>query len=143
MARFQTLRSTFKLILELAISRKDWNFVLIGNEREGQRDPLLKQIFSLNNVFNLGFIAPEELPKFVNQFNVGILPLLLNGYTANMFPMKYYEYVAARVPVVSTNLDFLTVLTVPSFWLPMPVKWKKGSKRPSNYPNSQSKKPDQ
>ena len=131
---FSDFKVDFKLILELAISRKDWNFVLIGNEREGQRDPLLKQIFSLNNVFNLGFIAPEELPKFVNQFNVGILPLLLNGYTANMFPMKYYEYVAARVPVVSTNLDFFDGFDGPFFLASNASEMEKGIEKALKLP---------
>ena len=37
---------------------------------------------------------------------VGVLPTLLNEYTRSMFPMKFYEYLAAGLPVVSTPLDF-------------------------------------
>jgi glycosyltransferase involved in cell wall biosynthesis len=38
--------------------------------------------------------------------NVGVLPTLLNDYTRSMFPMKFFEYLAAGLPVVSTPLDF-------------------------------------
>ena len=37
---------------------------------------------------------------------VGVLPTLLNEYTRSMFPMKFYEFLAAGLPVVSTPLDF-------------------------------------
>ena len=35
------------------------------------------------------------------------MPMSLNTYTDSMFPMKYFEYVAALVPVVCTPLEFL------------------------------------
>jgi glycosyltransferase involved in cell wall biosynthesis len=37
---------------------------------------------------------------------VGVLPTKLNDYTRSMFPMKYFEYLAAGLPVVSTPLEF-------------------------------------
>jgi hypothetical protein len=37
---------------------------------------------------------------------VGTLPILINEYTRSMFPMKYYEYLAAGIPVASTALEF-------------------------------------
>ena len=38
--------------------------------------------------------------------DVGLLPTLINEYTRSMFPMKYFEYLAAGLPVVSTPLCF-------------------------------------
>ncbi|MCY1310378.1 hypothetical protein D9M70_605600 [compost metagenome] len=37
---------------------------------------------------------------------MGLLPTLVNDYTRGMFPMKYFEYLAAGLPVVSTPLAF-------------------------------------
>jgi len=38
--------------------------------------------------------------------SAGVLPTLLNDYTRSMFPMKFFEYLAAGLPVISTPLDF-------------------------------------
>jgi hypothetical protein len=38
---------------------------------------------------------------------VGLIPYRLNGYTAGVFPMKVYEYLAAGLRVVSTALPSL------------------------------------
>ena len=46
------------------------------------------------------------MPKYLSYMNVGILPSLINQYTTSMFPMKFYEYIASGIPVVSTPLDF-------------------------------------
>ena len=39
--------------------------------------------------------------------DVGLLPQLINEYTQSMFPMKFFEYLAAGLPVVSTALPAL------------------------------------
>ncbi|MGE4581876.1 MAG: glycosyltransferase, partial [Synechococcus sp.] len=39
--------------------------------------------------------------------DVALLPLQLNSYTRNMFPMKFFEYLAAAVPVVATAIPSL------------------------------------
>jgi glycosyltransferase involved in cell wall biosynthesis len=96
----------FNLLKECAELTPDWSWVLIGEEREGQRNDLVKALRSLKNVYFLGYKAYEELPMFLGQMQVGILPNLVNEYTAGMFPMKYNEYVMAGLPVVSTDLDF-------------------------------------
>ena len=35
------------------------------------------------------------------------MPCLINKYTDGMFPMKYFEYIASGLRVVSTPIDFL------------------------------------
>jgi hypothetical protein len=37
---------------------------------------------------------------------VGLLPTKINDYTRSMFPMKYFEYLAAGLPVVGTAQEF-------------------------------------
>lgn len=96
----------FSLLHNLAVSRPDWNIVLIGAEREGQRDPILAKLSSLSNVYLLGHRPYALLPDYLRGMNVGLLPTHVNDYTRSMFPMKYYEYLAAGLPVVSTPLAF-------------------------------------
>ena len=96
----------FSLLNAIAKRNQQWNFVLIGEEREGQHNSMLAEMSRLPNVFLLGHKRYDELPDYLRGFSVGLLPTLLNEYTRSMFPMKYYEYLAAGLPVVSTPLEF-------------------------------------
>jgi len=58
------------------------------------------------NVHFLGYRSYDSLPNYLRGMEVGLLPTLINEYTHSMFPMKYYEYLAAGLPVVSTPLSF-------------------------------------
>lgn len=95
----------FQLLIDVAILRPEWSFVLIGEEREGQSSQLAKHLRSLPNVYFLGYRPYQRLPDYLRGFNVALLPTLINDYTRSMFPMKYFEYLAAGLPVVSTPLD--------------------------------------
>lgn len=96
----------FDLLIDIAKLKPDWSIVLIGEEREGQRSKSLSALRAMSNVYLLGFKAYEELPNYLRFANVGLLPSRIDRYTKSMFPMKYYEYLAAGVPVVSTPLEF-------------------------------------
>lgn len=96
----------FRLLIDAAQARPDWHWVIIGEQREGQRSELAAQLASLPNVHLLGYRSYESLPQYLRGMQVGVLPTLLNDYTRSMFPMKFYEYLAAGLPVVSTPLDF-------------------------------------
>ena len=96
----------FPLLLETAKARPHWQWVIIGEEREGQRSELFAQLSRMPNVHPLGYRPYQVLPQYLRGMQVGVLPTLLNDYTRSMFPMKFYEYLAAGLPVVSTPLDF-------------------------------------
>ena len=96
----------FPLVLKTAQARPEWHWVIIGEQREGQRSELLAQLALLPNVHLLGYRSYQSLPQYLRAMQVGVLPTLLNEYTRSMFPMKFYEYLAAGLPVVSTPLDF-------------------------------------
>ena len=96
----------FSLLLEVAELHPEWQFVLIGDEREGQSCEGVKALKDRPNVHFLGHRSYHSLPDYLRGMDVGLLPTLLNEYTRSMFPMKFYEYLAAGLPVVSTPLDF-------------------------------------
>ncbi|MCX7124800.1 MAG: glycosyltransferase [Gammaproteobacteria bacterium] len=103
--------SDFKIDVELLITiaqqRTEWELIFIGDEREGQDSQLLQALKNLPNVHFLGYRAYADLPPYLSAVNVGILPLLDNSYTRYMFPMKFFEFLAAGLPVVSTRLNAL------------------------------------
>lgn len=96
----------FELLIECAKLRPKWSFIFIGEEREGQKDRSIDILRKSKNVHFLGYKTYEELPSYLQNMNVGMLPSLINSYTTSMFPMKFYEFIASGIPVASTPLDF-------------------------------------
>jgi glycosyltransferase involved in cell wall biosynthesis len=97
----------FHLIRRMAELHPEWSVVLIGKIGEG--DPAT-DISGLRNLANLHVLGPRkyaDLPAYLKAFSVAILPSRLNEYTRSMFPMKFFEYLAAGKPVVATNLNAL------------------------------------
>lgn len=95
----------FDLLARVADDRPDWHLVLIGEERAGQSDAGLRMLAQRPNVHLLGWRPYDDLPRYLSGFDVALLPQLINDYTRAMFPMKFFEYLAAGLPVVSTPLD--------------------------------------
>ncbi|MDP2883956.1 MAG: glycosyltransferase [Ignavibacteria bacterium] len=93
------------LIRFLAEQKPDWDFVLVGPVSES-RSEFYAQIESLkrrSNVHFLGPKRPEELPLYINSFDACLLPYV-KGEVSTYYaaPLKFYEYLAAGKPVVST-----------------------------------------
>ena len=97
----------FALIKAVAVSHPEWQFVFIGPKSEGEPSTNLSQLSCLSNVHMLGPKPYSELPKFLSAFQCGWLPLQRNAYTKAMFPMKFFEYLFAGLPVVSTRINAL------------------------------------
>ncbi len=97
----------FPLLRELAEANPQWSFVLIGSVGEG--DPLTDSAL-LEGLANLHLIGPRsyaDLPAYMAAFDVALIPAPINAYTRAMFPMKFFEYLAAGAPVVATPLPAL------------------------------------
>ncbi len=93
------------LIRFLAEQKPDWDFVLIGPVSES-RTEFYTQIENLKRRTNVHFLGPkrpEELPSYINSFDVCLLPYV-TGDVSNYYaaPLKFYEYLAAGKCVVST-----------------------------------------
>lgn len=96
----------FELIFAIAKQQPQWQWIFIGDEREGQKNSVIEQLSALPNVHFLGYRSYDVLPDYLRGLDVATLPSLLNSYTRAMFPMKYFEYLAAGLPIVSTSLEF-------------------------------------
>ncbi len=59
---------------------------------------------ALPNVHILGPRPYADLPAYVQAFDVGLIPYVLNDWTRSVDPLKLLEYLAAGLPVVSTPL---------------------------------------
>mgnify|MGYP001212941485 CR=1 FL=1 len=95
------------LVADLARTNPKWNFVFIGPTEEGESFTDLNPWSNLQNIYHLGPKKYSILPRYCAGFSCGWLPLCKNKYTESMFPMKFFEYLAAGLPVVATSIDSL------------------------------------
>ena len=95
------------LLHELARSRRDVTFALVGPVGAGDPHTDVSELAAEPNVHLLGMRAYHELPAVLRGADVGLIPYARNELTDSIFPMKVYEYLAAGLPVVSTPLPAL------------------------------------
>lgn len=88
-----------ELLEDVARRRPEVTFVLVG-PIETDVSPLLRA----PNIRLLGARPYAQVPGYIKEFAVGIVPYRLNEYTAHVYPNKLNEYLAMGVPVVSTDL---------------------------------------
>lgn len=98
----------FELIEYIAGKHTDWSIILIGATGEGEKTGGLSELQVYKNIFILGGRNYRDLPGFIKGFDVCLLPSRINEYTRNMFPMKFFEYLASGKPVISTELESLS-----------------------------------
>lgn len=97
----------FDLIAEAASLTPHWNWILLGKVGEG--DPMTDA--SVLNRPNIHLIGPRpyrDLPAYLKAFDVVTIPAPINDYTRSMFPMKFFEYLAAGKVIVASDLPSLS-----------------------------------
>jgi GT2 family glycosyltransferase len=64
--------------------------------------PESARLFAAANVHHLGIRPHAEIGAYLQGFDVGLVPHLINDFTRSLDPLKTYEYLAAGLPVIST-----------------------------------------
>lgn len=88
------------LLREVAALHPEWHFVLIG--------PVVKikeaDLPRAHNLHYLGHKSYQDLPAYLGNWEVAMLPFALNPSTRFISPTKTPEYLAGGRPVVSTPI---------------------------------------
>lgn len=87
------------LVVRVAVRRPNWHFLFIGYI--GVDPGLLPR---LSNITFIGDRDHLSLPFFARWFDAAIIPFEVREVTRKACPVKAYEYLAAGLPVVSTEL---------------------------------------
>ena len=88
------------LLYNLAKSRPDYSFVMVGGE---DRTFEKHALHSLKNVYFTGRIPKSRVPEYMTALNVCLNPQVLNEITNGNYPRKVDEYLAMGKPVVATR----------------------------------------
>ena len=87
------------LLEKLADARPDATLVLIGPKGPSIS---LDTLCARKNVRWLGPKKQTELPAYISRFDVCLNPFADSALTAEVSPLKFYEYLATGKPIVST-----------------------------------------
>lgn len=99
-------RLDIDLIYFIAKSKPEWNIVLVGPEDNAFVNSALHQ---LANVHFLGAQPTDDLPKYINFFDICFNPQLLNELTIGNYPRKIDEYLALGKPTIATKTETMDV----------------------------------
>jgi len=94
-----SVRLDVTIIEHIARSFPEFTVLLVGPEDEGFQ---ASKLHDINNVVFLGPKPVDELPNYINSFDVCINPQLLNPVTIGNYPRKVDEYLAVGKPTVVT-----------------------------------------
>ncbi len=94
-------RIDWPLLQALATGHPDWRFVLIGPHGEAGIPPA---ILACGNILLPGPLPYDQVRRCFAGFDCAIVPHLRNAMTEAMNPLKVYNYLAAGLPVVTTDL---------------------------------------
>lgn len=104
-----------KLLNTMAYRLPEYEFVFIG--------PLLGRnwvSFPHANMHYLGYREYCDLPKFLSNFTYCLIPFKITDMTKGVNPVKYWEYLASGLPILSTplpeiNPEYVTIVTEDMF----------------------------
>jgi acetyltransferase-like isoleucine patch superfamily enzyme len=92
-------RLNLELMEKIALDLQDWSMVLVGPEDDEFRT---SRLHDFSNVFFLGSRKPEELPGYIEGFDVCLNPQRINDATIGNYPRKIDEYLSMGKPVVAS-----------------------------------------
>ena len=101
-----SIRLDMALIAYIAEQCSDFQIALVGPE-----DELFKasKLHAIPNISFLGQKKVEELPHYINGFDICINPQLINEVTIGNYPRKIDEYLAAGKPTVVSHTKTMEV----------------------------------
>lgn len=99
----------YELIKKTAEHFKDGSIVLIGKIAV-DAEQKIKMLDGVPNIYLLGRKPYAELPAYCRAFDVALNPFEISELTLAANPLKVREYLAAGLPVVSTDIPEVRVL---------------------------------
>ena len=87
-------------VAQMARDHPEWKFVLVGR----MEDQRILKLNEYANVVFVGEVPHSEIAAHLADWDVAMIPFLVNDLTVATNPIKLYEYFSAGLPVVSSRL---------------------------------------
>lgn len=94
----------FDMILKAANKRPEINFLLVGDGRRYEYVEREVREKDLNNVILTGLVESHEVPDYIRQMDICINTFKPTPVSHSAVPLKLFEYLSLRRPVISTSL---------------------------------------
>jgi len=108
------------IIASIADTYSRFNIVLVGPECKNFENTILR---NFDNVHFLGRKSLQELPAYVNAFDVCINPQVKNAITKGNYPLKIDEYLAMGKPVVATRTEAMSMFAPYTYLSDSPLEF--------------------
>jgi glycosyltransferase involved in cell wall biosynthesis len=96
-------RLDLDLLEYIAIKHSEWSIVLIGATDERWCVQQLTRLKQMKNIYFLGLKDVKEVPYYVKEFDVCLVPYVIDKETENLSPLKLYDFMATGKPIVTTD----------------------------------------
>ena len=95
-----------QLLNSLLEKHPEWSLLMVGplgvySTEDKHQISLLRE---RSNVLFVGLKTREELPGYFDTIDVALMPYKLTEHTEHIFPLKMFEYMAYRKPMVCTDI---------------------------------------
>ena len=95
-------RIAYDWLMDIFGQYPDWQLVMVG-----PHDPAFvpSEFRALPNVHLLGPIPHHQLPQALKGFDVTLVPFKKDEVSAQIYPLKLFEYLGSGKPVVTTDFN--------------------------------------
>jgi glycosyltransferase involved in cell wall biosynthesis len=93
------------MLKELAQRNPEWSLVFVGPVNASEQAETWRALRALPNVHHLGSVDWSQVPHYVKGFDVGMMPYAQDRFSEMNCPLKLYDYLAAGLPIVSTDVS--------------------------------------
>lgn len=107
-----------EMVRRAAEQSKDISFVLIGEPRID-----LSKLSAMKNIFILGGKAYGDIPAYLKNADVGMIPFKKSALVQSINPIKLYEYMACGLPVVASRWKTLEDANSPALLADSPEEF--------------------
>lgn len=112
LAKWQGIEKFINCIPIVLKQNPNVSFLIVGDGPELQRlKKKTKQLNIADNVIFTGEISYKQVPIYINSFNVGVAPFIINrNQKIGLSPLKVRDYAACGVPIIASRIKGMELI---------------------------------